>query len=164
MSLTRHTSPDHIFKLEETQHNENTHNSIISDNVPPRKRARSHSIESRAPQAAAVLHTSFGHVKEEEIPGSLNAQTPLTHTRVEYELLQRLLEESYLFREQVIEENQRLLDRLRTTRRELFKLRGFMDITARKLHQQATRRFDGIDSDNGSDDELEDSKSAGEDV
>jgi hypothetical protein len=96
--------------------------------------------------------------------GSLNAQTPLTHTRVEYELLQRLLEESYLFREQIIEENQRLLDWLRTTRRELFKLRGFMDIAARKLHQQATRRFDGIDSDNGSDDELEDSKSAGEDV
>lgn len=69
-----------------------------------------------------------------------------------------------MFREQVIEENQRLVDQLHTTRRELFKLRGFMDFAARKLLKQATRRLNGIDSDNASEDELEDSKSMDEDV
>ncbi|KAJ7846069.1 hypothetical protein B0H14DRAFT_2584357 [Mycena olivaceomarginata] len=162
MSSTRHTNPDRGVKVKETPHNENKSNSIISDKIPPRKRARSRSIVSGA---ATVTHASSGLVKEEEMPGLLNiggARTPLTHTRAEYKRLQRLLEESYLFREQVIEENQRMCDQLHTARRELFKLHGFMDFAARKLHQQATHRFRGIDSD--SEDELEDSKSVDEDV
>jgi hypothetical protein len=89
---------------------------------------------------------------------------PLTHTHTEYRRLQLLLEESYLFREQVIEENERLRDQLHTTRRELFKLRAFTDFATRKLQQQATRRFHGIDSDSASGDELEDSKSMDEDM
>ncbi len=63
-----------------------------------------------------------------------------------------------------MEENRRLVDQLHTTRRELVKLRVFMDFVAGKLHQQATRRFHGIDSDNDSEGELEDSKSMDEDV
>ncbi|KAF7347279.1 hypothetical protein MVEN_01483000 [Mycena venus] len=147
MSSTRQTNPDRGVKR-----------------GSPGKHARSRSITN---EAATAKHTSSGRVKEEEMPGPFitdGAHMPLTHTRIEYEHLQRLLEESYLFREQVIEENQRLLDQLHTTRHELFKLRAFTDFAARKLQQQATRRFHGIDSDSGSGDELEDSKSVDEDM
>lgn len=62
MSSTRHSNPERGVKVEDTPHNQNTFDSIISDDVPPRKRARSRSIISGA---ATAMHTSSGRVKEE---------------------------------------------------------------------------------------------------
>ncbi|KAJ7671053.1 hypothetical protein B0H14DRAFT_3909428 [Mycena olivaceomarginata] len=115
MSSTRDTNPDHRVKAEDIPPNENTRKTVISGEVVPRKRARLRSITN---EAATAKHTSAGRVKEEEMPGPSifnGAQMPLTHTHTEYRHLQLLLEESYLFREQVIEENERLRDQLHTT-------------------------------------------------
>ncbi|KAF7326340.1 hypothetical protein MSAN_02513300 [Mycena sanguinolenta] len=161
MSSTRPTSAHRAIKVEETSHDEHTSISMLPDQFPTRKRACSRSIAS-AP--ATAMPTSSAGVKEEEMPASLNSSGARAPTQVEYERLQQLLEESYLFREQVVEENQRLLARLHITRCELFKLRSFVDFAANKIHQQAGRRFRGIDSDSEDEDDLEDSKSIHEDM
>jgi hypothetical protein len=82
-----------------------------------------------------------------------------THTDADYERLQQLLEVAFRTQEAVMEHNIALAAELRTTRRELHKLRAFTGFASNKLFQQATCRFHRIDSDTASEDELEDSKS-----
>ncbi|KAF8208122.1 hypothetical protein K438DRAFT_1754863 [Mycena galopus ATCC 62051] len=161
MSSTRPMSTDRAIKVEEAFHHEHTSTPMLPNNFSTRKCAR---LGSMASVSATAVSTSSARVKEEEASASLNHAGTRAPTLAEYQRLQQLLAESYLFREQVMEENQRLSTRLRITRRELFRLCSFADFAANKIHQQAGHRFRGIDSDSEDDDVLEDSKSIDEEV
>ncbi|KAJ7861105.1 hypothetical protein B0H14DRAFT_3863575 [Mycena olivaceomarginata] len=166
MSLTRHMTPDHTIKVEEDTRSLTEGNTTISDVNPPRKRARPRSITGLTAADTEARTTSSERVKEEELPSlpdMLECGSSQTHTDADYERLQQLLEAAFRTREAVME-HIALAAELRTTRRELHKLRAFTEFASNKLFQQATRRFRGIDSDTASEDELEDSKSEEEDM
>ncbi|KAJ7270585.1 hypothetical protein B0H12DRAFT_1229090 [Mycena haematopus] len=152
MSSTRQTLSDQPIKVEDHLEDKNTE--VLMDSARKRARRDSSASERKADAPSGDI--------EEGTPvlSSIDPHPPLTsHTHADYEYLQRLLQESYLFREAVIEQNRSLASQLRTNRRELHRLRSFVDFAANKLHEQATRRFCSIDSDTASEDELEVSKS-----
>ncbi|KAJ7937496.1 hypothetical protein B0H13DRAFT_2302660 [Mycena leptocephala] len=132
MSLTRRTDPDQHVKVEDPVYEENIRDLTNSTMNPPRKHAREGSITgATAPEAV----TLSGQVKDEEVTGPSSIRDP---------------------RSPLTPPTPR---GLRTTRRELHSLRSFMEFAGKKLHDQAMRRFRGIDSDTASEGDLEDSKS-----
>ncbi|KAK7000909.1 hypothetical protein R3P38DRAFT_3218120 [Favolaschia claudopus] len=142
MSSTRQASPHREIKAEEDGDKENRVHTPHSAHQSSRKRVRTDS--------AASGGTSTRSSVEEGMPASSNingASTPLTHTVGDFKRLQQLLVDSIMFREHLNDENQRLLRELRVTRRELFKTRALMKHAAERLHEQASRRIQGIDSD-----------------
>jgi hypothetical protein len=70
----------------------------------------------------------------------------IPNTDADYEQLQQLLEVAFRTQEAVMEHNIALAAELRTTCRELHKLRAFIEFASNKLFQQATCQFRGIDS------------------
>ncbi|KAK7042763.1 hypothetical protein R3P38DRAFT_2892107 [Favolaschia claudopus] len=147
MSSTRQGSPHLQIKAEGDGEKENRVPSIYSTQESARKRVR---VDSDAGATDGKL------TRKDKVPVPLNTsagprQLTLTHTLADFRRLQQLLEDSFVFREELNDENLRLRNKLQTTRRELRKMRAIMEMAAQNLHNQASRRVRGVDSD----DELE---------